>query len=219
MACVLLTSLLGCGTSSPDRQALENIAHAFNNYRDTFGAWPPIQVEQADGQPLHSWRVLILPFVEANAFYDEYDFTSAWNAPSNADLADGTRHQPGAKFPQPAGVGTFYQTGNRSHANDTRFVAYVEHAMQRSPFSGVKTEVACHLPPQKSILILELTDSGIHWMEPKDVVADSEFQSGGLTLEEVAKRIVGSVEIGATTIIRDRSQTLHRLDWPTTSEP
>ena len=35
---------------------------------------------------MHSWRVLILPYLEQRALYDEYKFDEPWNGPNNGKL-------------------------------------------------------------------------------------------------------------------------------------
>ena len=43
---------------------LKQLALAFHNYHDSYGHFPPAAIIGPDGKPWHSWRVLILPFVE-----------------------------------------------------------------------------------------------------------------------------------------------------------
>jgi len=42
----------------------------------------------AAGKPMHSWRGRILPFIEQQALYDQYDFTQPWDSPTNIKLLD-----------------------------------------------------------------------------------------------------------------------------------
>ena len=43
---------------------LKQIALALNNYEQEYNALPPAYTVDADGRPLHSWRTLILPYLE-----------------------------------------------------------------------------------------------------------------------------------------------------------
>jgi prepilin-type processing-associated H-X9-DG protein len=63
---------------------LKQIALAFHNYHDTYGTFPPAYIADEDGQPKHSWRVLLLPFMEQQALYSMYDFDEPWDSPVNA---------------------------------------------------------------------------------------------------------------------------------------
>jgi hypothetical protein len=39
-----------------------------------------------DGRPLHSWRVLILPFIEEEPLYQQFRLDEAWDSPHNLRL-------------------------------------------------------------------------------------------------------------------------------------
>ena len=60
---------------------------AVANYHETYGCFPPAYVADRDGKPMHSWRVLILPFLEQQELYNAYNFAEPWNGPNNRKLA------------------------------------------------------------------------------------------------------------------------------------
>jgi prepilin-type N-terminal cleavage/methylation domain-containing protein len=62
----------------------KQIALALHNYADKYGSLPPVYTVDAAGRPLHSWRTLILPFLEQQALYDRIDLTKPWDDPANA---------------------------------------------------------------------------------------------------------------------------------------
>src|SRR5207244_4506816 len=43
---------------------LKQIGLALQNYHDDFGCFPPAYIADENGRPMHSWRVLILPYIE-----------------------------------------------------------------------------------------------------------------------------------------------------------
>jgi hypothetical protein len=59
---------------------------AVHNYESKHGRLPPAVVYGADGKPLLSWRVLILPYIEQKALYDEFNLDESWNSPHNLSL-------------------------------------------------------------------------------------------------------------------------------------
>ncbi|MGC1273619.1 MAG: DUF1559 domain-containing protein [Planctomycetaceae bacterium] len=63
---------------------LKQIGLALHNYHDTYGTLPPVYTVDEDGQPLHSWRTLLLPFLEQQALYDSIDLSKPWDDPVNA---------------------------------------------------------------------------------------------------------------------------------------
>ena len=60
---------------------------AVANYHETFGSFPPAFVNGPDGTPWHSWRVLILPYLQQQKLYESYNFAEPWNGPNNRTLA------------------------------------------------------------------------------------------------------------------------------------
>jgi prepilin-type processing-associated H-X9-DG protein len=62
---------------------LKQIALALKEYAETYHALPPAYTTDADGKPLHSWRTLILPFLEEQQLYKSIDFTKPWDDPAN----------------------------------------------------------------------------------------------------------------------------------------
>ena len=67
---------------------LKQIGLALHNYVAVNDRLPPAVVRGPDGKAWHSWRVLILPYIEGGALYDEYDFSEPWDSPKNLKLLD-----------------------------------------------------------------------------------------------------------------------------------
>jgi translation elongation factor EF-Tu-like GTPase len=61
---------------------------AVANYHETYGCFPPAYVADRDGKPMHSWRVLILPFLEQQELYHAYNFAEPWDGPNNRKLME-----------------------------------------------------------------------------------------------------------------------------------
>lgn len=57
------------GSQTPSKRMMcsnkmRQINLALLNYQADYGALPPAYTEDANGKPMHSWRTLILPFIE-----------------------------------------------------------------------------------------------------------------------------------------------------------
>lgn len=63
---------------------LKQIGLALHNYHDDYGTFPPPYTVDADGNRLHSWRTLILPFTDHAALYEKIDLSKPWDDPANA---------------------------------------------------------------------------------------------------------------------------------------
>src|SRR4051812_9073955 len=62
---------------------LKEIALALHNYHEAYGCFPPAYIADKDGRPMHSWRVLILPYLDEKPLYLKYRFDEPWNGPHN----------------------------------------------------------------------------------------------------------------------------------------
>lgn len=56
------------------------------NYSDTHGRMPPAVVYGEYGQPLYSWRVLVLPFIEQEELFRQFHLDEPWDSPHNIAL-------------------------------------------------------------------------------------------------------------------------------------
>ena len=65
---------------------LRQVALALLNYERAHGTLPPAYTVDADGKPLHSWRTLILPYLERQDLYAKIDLTKPWDDPANAEV-------------------------------------------------------------------------------------------------------------------------------------
>jgi hypothetical protein len=66
---------------------LKQIALAMHDYAETHGGrLPPAFSLDANGKPLLSWRVLILPYVEQNHLYQQFHLGEPWDSPHNIAL-------------------------------------------------------------------------------------------------------------------------------------
>ena len=57
-----------------------------HNYDSTHGSLPPHAIYGKDGKPLLSWRVLILPYIEEQALYEQFHLDEPWDSPHNEPL-------------------------------------------------------------------------------------------------------------------------------------
>ncbi len=66
---------------------LKQIGLAIHNYHDTYRHFPPKYFIDRQGQPLVSWRVAILPYIEQQALYQSLKLDQPWNAAANAKFS------------------------------------------------------------------------------------------------------------------------------------
>jgi prepilin-type processing-associated H-X9-DG protein len=139
---------------------LKQIGLAVLNYHDTYKCFPAAVLTDEDGQPMRSWRVAILPYVEQTPLFDEYDFSEPWDGPNNRALHNVSIPTYGCPS-DPA-----------STSPDTNYVMIVgEGTLGGTPNETVRmSDVTDGL--SNTILAIEVPASGIHWMEPRDMTVD-----------------------------------------------
>jgi hypothetical protein len=65
---------------------MKQILIGFYNYHDIYGSLPPAYTVDNNGKPLHSWRVLILPYVEQTALYENIRLDEPWDSEHNSQF-------------------------------------------------------------------------------------------------------------------------------------
>lgn len=66
---------------------MNTLARAFIQYRATNGFFPHRGICAADGTPLLSWRVALLPLLGMTELFEKFDRTQAWDSEQNKPLA------------------------------------------------------------------------------------------------------------------------------------
>ena len=67
---------------------LKQLGLAFLNYHDAHKTFPPAYTVDKNGKPLHSWRVLILPYIEQSALYEAIRLDEPWDSEHNSQFHD-----------------------------------------------------------------------------------------------------------------------------------
>jgi len=67
---------------------IRQIQLALLNFESANRQFPEASRLDSEGKPMHSWRIWILPYIEQQALYDQYDFDEPWDGPSNRLLID-----------------------------------------------------------------------------------------------------------------------------------
>ena len=142
------------------RGRLKQLALAFHNYHDAYGCFPPAYVADADGRAMHSWRVLLLPYMDQTTLYNEYRFDEPWDSPHNRTLA--------SKIYLPV-----YQCASGPQAGVTLHTDYVVIVGPETLFPGATMTRLSDITDgsTNTILLAEIANSHIEWMEPRDLRA------------------------------------------------
>ena len=150
---------------------LKYIGLAMQSYHSQYGCFPPAYLADNDGQPMHSWRLQPLPHLGAEQLYEEYSFDEPWNSPNNLALAHNV----------PVGMLEFHSTyrcpsdSEASEQDATYLMPVGPGAFSDGPNGRKIGEITDGT--SNTIVAAERSQSGIHWMEPRDLnVEDMSFK-------------------------------------------
>jgi type II secretory pathway pseudopilin PulG len=135
---------------------LKHIALAIQNYASVYQALPPAFTMDEEGNPLHSWRTLILPYLEQKGLYDKVDLSLPWDHSANKQVFE-------------TSLPVYSCPSATCPATHTTYLAIV-------------TEDSC-IPPTGSRALSDITDDHdltlmvvevesarhTHWMSPTDI--------------------------------------------------
>lgn len=155
----------------------------FYNYHDTYDSLPPAHLRNDQGEPIHSWRALVEPFLEAGPL-SLYNFNEPWDGPENRKLALGLPVEipmaVGNKTLEPSPRVEFRPKEYRIFCCPTNHVScgQVAHMVAVTgeetawPESRRVTfdDITDGLP--NTILLVEIAHSDILWSEPRDLRFD-----------------------------------------------
>ena len=182
------------------RLQLKQIAIGLQNYSDVYKAFPPACTVDAEGKPLHSWRTLILPYIEETVLYKKIDLSKPWNDPANAEA-----------FKTP--ISAYQCPSSEAKGNQTTYLAIV------APDGFFQSNEPRNLSDvtdgaSKTIMVIEApSDQSVPWMAPQDadekllmaIGPDSKLSHPGIFL---AAFVDGSVRSFESELPADKRRAL-----------
>lgn len=133
---------------------MRQISLAIVSYHSAHGQHPPPYTTDADGQPLLSWRVLILPYLERRDLYEQFHLDEPWDSPHNLPLA---RQMPES-----------YRCPSSMHSDMTSYLAVVgDQTVWRPDGGSMHRDI-----PERTLstgMLIEYPLSTIVWTQPEDL--------------------------------------------------
>lgn len=140
------------------RNNLKQIGLAIHNYHEDHGVFPPAYLSGPSGEPAHTWRVLLLPYIDEQETYDLYRLSEPWNSPHNATLQD--RMPEAYRCPS--------HLDRRTADFSTDYVAVIaEHSVLAAEIPVSPDDIAHR--KKGTIFVTESGNRQINWMSPDDI--------------------------------------------------
>ncbi|MEQ8839040.1 MAG: DUF1559 domain-containing protein, partial [Lacipirellulaceae bacterium] len=152
-------------TRNPARQSmcrnnLRQVSLALLNYEKANGTLPPAYSVDESGKRLHSWRTLILPYIESGSLHELIDFTKPWDDPANAKA----RETPFPTYLCPSYPG-----------EDETLTTYLAVVGPGCAFTGSEPREFSGESERAASLITVIDaphERAVHWMSPEDITPE-----------------------------------------------
>ena len=147
---------------------LKHIALGMHNYHDAHKGFPTAASYGADGKPLLSWRVHILPYIEHKRLWDQFHLDEPWDSPHNRTLID----KMPAIYRSPA-----------SKLREKGRTSYLVPRGEETVFPGPQPVAIKDIADgtSKTIMVVEADDDrAVIWTKPEDLPFDPEHPEKGL---------------------------------------
>ncbi len=140
---------------------MKQIGLALHNYHAAYNRLPPPAIVNEAGEPLLSWRVAILPFIEQQALYEQFHMDEPWDSEHNLPLSEklpAVYAHPSA--PTPPGHTVYHAVVGDEYAFKSG-----ENLGFRDITDGTSN----------TVMIVETSgDASVPWSKPEDVEIDPE---------------------------------------------
>jgi prepilin-type processing-associated H-X9-DG protein len=133
---------------------VQKIEMAMHTYADDYGSFPPAFVADENGKPMHSWRVLVLEYIDP-ALFNQYDMSKPWDSPEN--------HAVMMKKPN------IFGCPSSTAGNETNYMV-VTGPGTLYPQGDVGPQIQSITDgTSNTILVVEVHNSGVKWTQPVDL--------------------------------------------------
>jgi len=166
---------------SSSQNNMKQIALAIHNYHDTFRAMPADIVDK-DDKPILSWRVAILPFIEHDNLYNQFNMNEPWDSEHNIKLSQQV-------------LEVYRHPGDSKPSNRTCYLRPTGPGCGNEPLKWLRFRDFTD-GTSNTILVVEVDEAHtVPWAKPVDLPFDPAKPDAGIG---IGKRIEGGFQAAFT---------------------
>ena len=159
---------------------LQDITLAMLIYEKEHGTLPPAYTVDAAGNPLQSWRVLLLPYLGEEELYGKIKLDEPWDSEYNRQFHD-------------AALDVYQCPSAELSPGETTYTVIVGKKTAFRPGEGKK--LADFGPKSRNMILVTESTTPVNWMDPASEV--TEIAISGYALESFGGEWFGSRKIGS----------------------
>ena len=146
---------------SDPKNNLKQLGLAFHNYHNVHKRFPQRAAADQNGKALLSWRVHLLPFLDANDLYQQFHLDEPWDSDHNKTLIE--------KMPA-----AFAAVGDEQLLKQfkTRYVSPANAEACLGSKEGTRIADITDGTSQTILAVEARTDAAVIWTKPDDIVID-----------------------------------------------
>lgn len=144
---------------------LKEIGLALRSYHMQYGAFPPAYLCDETGKPVNGWRTFVVPGRLWYNFPAAYNFAKPWDGPENSKLL-------------PRGIKQYQFQCPSAGNQETGITNYVAVVGPNTMWPGcAPAKQAVDGSAEDKILVIEVVNSDILWMEPRDLTLEQALDA------------------------------------------
>ena len=201
----------------PDRRIscmnnTKNIGLAIINYEAGRGSLPPAYTVDANGKPLHSWRVLILPYIDELGLYKKIRLDEPWDSEYNRQFHDAKI--PVFQCPSKGILNALQWNMPQLRAEGNCYYSVV--IGDETPFPGEKTTTFDDIKDgtNNTLLVVERL-LPVCWMDPNhEIIFDTAAEGVNKNVHGIGSAHAGGCNIGyADGSVHFVSDEIEKEEW------